>query len=414
MGCHHYQNNSLFIEDCAVKDIVAHFGSPCYIYSKAKIKNNWQNFSQAFQSIPHRLCYAVKANSNIAILNTLVDLQAGFDIVSIGELERVLRAGGDAKKVIFSGIGKTQAEIKAAIFHNIYCFDVESSAELNRLYSITQQLKKNINIALRINPDVDSQTHVHIITGSKKNKFGIDLKEALFLSATIASMPTLNLIGIACHIGSQITTLDPFREALSRMVQLYQQLTEKGFKLRHINMGGGLGIVYHHEQPPSFEAYAKTLGKIIAKLPVELILEPGRAVIGNAGILVTRVEYLKHTQHKNFAIVDAGMNDLLRPALYDAWQNILPVQLSDAQTMCYDIGGPVCESADFLGKERNLALQEGDLLAIDCAGAYGFTMSSNYNSRLRVAEILVDGDKAHLIRRRETIDDLLTLEKLVN
>lgn len=411
-SCLHYQHNDLYIENTSLAAIVNQFDTPCYVYSRAAIEKNWRAFHDAFQAIPHRVCYAVKANSNIGILSLLARLGSGFDIVSGGELARVLAAKGDAKKIIFSGVGKSRSEIEYAIQQGIYCFDVESEAELLRLQIIAAEKNKIISIALRVNPDVNPNTHAHISTGLKENKFGIDLNEVIPLCQRVQSMPQLSLVGIACHIGSQITELDPFLLALDCLIALFKELHAMGIIIKHLNIGGGLGISYHHEKPPAINDYANAIQKKLTGLPIELIIEPGRAIIGNAGVLLTRVEYLKHTHHKNFAIVDAGMNDLLRPALYDAWQAILPVQKRKQETKRYDIAGPVCESADILGKNRELSLQEGDVLAIDSAGAYGFSMSSNYNSRCRPAEILIDDKKAQLIRRRETVEELFAPEKL--
>ncbi|MCL5272954.1 MAG: diaminopimelate decarboxylase [Gammaproteobacteria bacterium] len=413
MSCTYYQNQELYIEQCSLKNIAREYGTPTYIYSKEKILNNWQAFSKAFKPISHLICYAVKANSNISLLNLFAQQNAGFDIVSIGELHRVIFAKGKAERTIFSGVGKTATEIEQAIDLNIYCFDVESIAELERIQTIAQQKNKTVGIALRVNPHVEPKTHEYIATGMKENKFGIDLSEVLSVTEELKSMPNLQLIGIACHIGSQITELKPFAIAADRMIELYHALIKKGFDLRHINMGGGLGIIYHHEQPPSFTDYANMLIKKMKSLPVQLILEPGRALIADAGILMTRVEYLKHNQYKNFAIVDAGMNDFIRPALYQAWQPIHSVMYKSGTTTLYDIAGPVCESADIFAKDRSLQLEPGDLLSLGCVGAYGFSMSSNYNSRPRCAEVLIDGEEMHLIRKRETVADLMRDEYLI-
>ena len=412
MSCLHYQQNELYIEQLSLKAIAEQFGTPCYVYSRAAIEKNWKSFDQAFQSLPHRVCYAVKANSNLAILSILAKLQSGFDIVSIGELARVIAAKGNLNKIRFSGVGKSYDEIEYAIKKGIYCFDVESEPELMRIQSIATQLGTVVNIALRVNPDVNPDTHAHISTGKKENKFGIDMNEIIPLCQQIKSMSSLSLVGIACHIGSQITKLEPFLLAVDCLIDLYKELQSIGLDIKHLNIGGGLGITYHHEKPPAIFDYAHALQQKLKELPIELIIEPGRAIVGNAGVLLTRVEYLKHTHHKNFAIVDAGMNDLMRPALYDAWQAILPVTKTDGEKKQYDIAGPVCESADVLGKNRELSLQPGDLLAIDSAGAYGFSMSSNYNSRCRPAEVLVDDARVQLIRRRETIEELFALETI--
>lgn len=409
-SCLHYQGDELYIEKVSLETIAERFGTPCYVYSRKTIEDNWHAFDDAFQFIPHRICYAVKANGNLTILNLLARLQSGFDIVSVGELERVLIAGGDPKKIIFSGVGKKEEEITYAIHKGIDCFDVESTDELDRIQKIAEKLNKIVNIALRVNPDVDPNTHAYISTGLKENKFGIELSEVLPLCKKISSMTALRLIGIACHIGSQITELEPFMLAMDCMLDLYQQIRSSGIPITHLNIGGGLGIIYQHEKPPSVLEYAKALEKKLISHDVKIIIEPGRAIVGNAGTLITQVQYLKQSNHVNFAIVDAGLNDLLRPALYDAWHHILPVTIRHETKKLYDIAGPVCESADFLGKNRDLALQLGDLLAIDSAGAYGFSMSSNYNARCRPAEVLVEGAEMKLIRRRETIQELFAAE----
>jgi diaminopimelate decarboxylase len=414
MSCLHYNGNDLYIENVSLKDVAEEFGTPCYIYSRAAIETNWQAFNDAFSGIPHRICYAVKANSNLAILNVLAKLNSGFDIVSLGELERVLAAGGDPQKIVFSGVGKKQIEIERAIEKNIYCFNVESEPELERMQQIASSLNATVNIALRINPNINPHTHSHITTGLNESKFGIDINDIIPLAKRISTLPSLKLIGIASHIGSQIVHLDPFLQVIDRLLMTYNQLSELGIRPSHINIGGGLGITYHDEHPPGIREYAHALQEKIKKQNIEIIIEPGRAIVGNAGVLLSRIEYLKHTQHKNFAIIDAGMNDLLRPALYDAWQNILPVQLRNTEKKRYDIAGPVCESSDFLGKDRDLALNSGDLLAIDSSGAYGFSMSSNYNSRCRSPEILVDGTHASLIRRRESIEELFSSEIMLD
>ncbi|OGT43240.1 MAG: diaminopimelate decarboxylase [Gammaproteobacteria bacterium RIFCSPHIGHO2_12_FULL_37_34] len=412
MSCLHYKQNELYIENVNLKKIAEEFGTPCYVYSHAAIRNNWQAFDQALHSFSHRICYAVKANSNIAILNILAKLGSGFDIVSVGELERVIAAGGNPQQIIFSGVGKRENEMERAAELDIFCFNVESEPELERLALIATKHNKILNIALRINPDVNPQTHSHITTGTKENKFGIAAEDVIPICQEIATMPQLKLIGLACHIGSQITELHPFLLAMDHLIRLYQKLKRMGFNIHHMNIGGGLGIIYDHEHPPSITDYATAIKEKFKHDSLEIIVEPGRSIIGNAGVLLTRVEYIKQTHHKNFAIVDAGMNDLLRPALYNAWQTILPIIQHQAETKCYDIVGPVCESADFLGINRELAIKAHDLLAIDTVGAYGFCMSSNYNSRCRAAEILIDDHHIHLIRRRETIADLIGLEKL--
>ncbi len=410
MTCLHYRDNTLFVEDVALSKVATKFDTPCYVYSRGAIETNWRAFDDALKSIPHRICYAVKANSNLSILNLLAELQSGFDIVSVGELERVLAAGGDASKIIFSGVGKKKDEIRHAIEKNIFCFNIESATEAARIQEIAQALNKKVNVSLRINPDIDAKTHAYISTGLSENKFGVASQDAISMCQHIAAMPSLNLIGIACHIGSQITDLAPFQVALDFLFVTYEELKQLGIQLKTINVGGGLGISYQQEQTPAIADYAKMLTQKTSQYPVEIIIEPGRAIIGNAGVLLTRVEYIKHGQHKNFAIVDAGMNDLMRPALYQAWQHILAVNLHAGKKTTYDIVGPVCESSDFLGKERDLALAEGDLLAIDSAGAYGFSMSSNYNTRPRSAEVLIEGDKMKLVRKREEIQELFSNE----
>lgn len=412
MSCLHYQQNKLHIENVSLKKIAEEFGTPCYVYSRAAICNNWQTFDQALQGLPHRICYAVKANSNLAILTLLAKLQSGFDIVSAGELERVIAVGGHPDKIVFSGVGKTTNEIEKAVKCGIFCFNVESEPELERLALIASRENKVVNIALRINPDVNPQTHSHITTGTKENKFGIALDDVMVMCQQLSNIPQLKMIGLACHIGSQITELTPFIQALDELLKLYQKLKRMNFPIHHINLGGGLGITYHHEEPPCIEVYANAIKEKLKSYPLEIIIEPGRSMVGNAGVLLTKIEYIKTTPHKNFAIVDAGMNDLLRPALYDAWQSILPVVQQSTETKRYDIVGPVCESADYLGTDRELAIQANDLLAIDAAGAYGFCMSSNYNSRTRAAEILVNQNETILIRKRETIADLIALEKI--
>jgi diaminopimelate decarboxylase len=410
----HYHENTLYAEDVSLVTIAEQYGTPCYVYSKNALIQNWQTFDNAFSKHAHRICYAVKANSNLAILHLFAKLNSGFDIVSLGELERVLKAGGDSSKIVFSGVGKKPNEIIRALQVGIYCFNVESSAELDRLNEIAASQNKIAPIGLRINPNIDARTHPYIATGLNENKFGIAYTDVPAIIEKIQSLRHLKLIGVGNHIGSQLTELSPFVDAIDRLLELVDQLTQNGVSLQHINIGGGLGVNYQHETPPSIQEYAETLIKKLTHYPQEIILEPGRVIVANAGILLTAVEYLKFTQHKNFAIVDAAMNDLLRPALYNAWHLISPVTLQKScPEKMYDIVGPVCESADFLGKERSLAIQVGDLLAIQSAGAYSFSMSSNYNSRPRVAELMVDGKQINLIRERETIDDLFQRERMI-
>lgn len=413
MTCLKYHQNQLYIEQVPLKHIAHQVGTPTYIYSSATLKKNWQAFAQAFAELPHRICYAVKANSNLSILRLLAEMGSGFDIVSLGELERVIAAGGNPSQVVFSGVGKKTDEIEGAILKGIDCFDVESERELYRLNHIASNLGKKIHIALRVNPDVDPKTHSYISTGLSENKFGIQSDEILPICRRLHEFPALSLAGLAAHIGSQIVDVAPFLLSIDRLLGLYEELKHLGIKLHHINIGGGLGITYRHEQPPSIDAYAQAIKAKLAGYPLKLMLEPGRAIVGEAGVLLTQIEYIKETSNKSFAIVDAGMNDLLRPALYEAWQNILEVQQHrNLPARCYDIAGPVCESADFLGKNRSLAIQEGDFLAVDTAGAYGFCMSSNYNSRARPAEVLVEKDHYRIIRPRESLTQLFESEKI--
>ncbi len=414
MDYFNYQENKLFAEDVAVDDIVAEQGSPCYIYSRATFEKHWHAFDQAFGEHPHLICYAVKANSNIAILNVLSRLGSGFDIVSLGELERVLAAGGEPEKIVFSGVGKRKDEIIAALKTGIRCFNIEVSGELDRINQLAGQLGVVAPVSFRVNPNVDAKTHPYISTGLKENKFGIDIKLAHAEYSRAAKMDHIKIIGIDCHIGSQLTETSPFLAALDKVMDLVHVLKQDGIDLHHLDLGGGLGIRYKDEQPPEPAEYVAAILERLGDSGYEIALEPGRAIAGNAGILVTRVEYLKPTEYKNFAIVDAAMNDLVRPSLYSAWQDIVPVNKeSSADEMRWDIVGPVCETGDFLGKDRVLKLSPDDLLAVRSSGAYGFTMSSNYNSRPHLAEVMVDGDKVHVIRERESIPQLWTGEKLL-
>lgn len=407
-----YQNGQLYAENVPLQDIAREYGTPCYVYSRATLEQHWRAFDSALGDHPHLICYAVKANSNLGVLNLLARLGSGFDIVSGGELERVLRAGGEPARVVFSGVGKTAAEMQRALEVGIRCFNVESEAELLRLDRVAGETGKRAPVSLRVNPDVDAETHPYISTGLKQNKFGVDIERGFELYERAAKLRHIDIQGIDCHIGSQLTRVRPFVDALDRVLALVDRLAEAGVELHHLDLGGGLGIRYRDEQPPQPGEYARELLERIGDRKLEIWLEPGRAIVGNAGVLLTRVEYLKPTAEKRFAIVDAAMNDLLRPALYDAWQDIVPVvPRTDAEATDWDVVGPVCETGDFLGKDRRLALQEGDLLAVRSAGAYGFAMSSNYNSRPRAAEILVDGDHAHVVRRRETIEQLLAGEQ---
>lgn len=414
MDYFNYRDNGLFAEDVAIAEIVAEHGTPCYIYSKATLERHWHAFDAAFADQAHLICYAVKANSNIAILNTLARLGSGFDIVSLGELERVMAAKGDPKKVVFSGVGKREDEIRAALKVGIRCFNIEVKGELDRINQIAGELGVVAPVSFRVNPDVDAKTHPYISTGLKENKFGIDIDEAIGEYRRAAKMKHIKIVGIDCHIGSQLTETRPFLDALERILKIVYTLKSEGIMLHHLDLGGGLGICYQDEVPPEPAEYVAAILECLGANDLEILLEPGRAIAGNAGILVSKVEYLKPTEHKNFAIVDAAMNDLVRPSLYSSWQAIIPVQLgSIEQVKEWDIVGPVCETGDFLGKERSLALSQGDLLAIRSSGAYGFTMSSNYNSRPRVAEVMVDGENVHLIRERESVEQLWVGERLL-
>ncbi len=404
----------LFLEDVDLAALAAEHGTPSYVYSRAAIEAAWKAFDSAFQGQDHLICYAVKANSNLAVLNCLARLGSGFDIVSVGELERVLRAGGDPKKIVFSGVGKTAAELRRALEVGILCFNVESEAELEQLNAVAGELGVVAPVSLRVNPDVDAQTHRYISTGMRDNKFGIDIHRAEAVYRRAHELEHIALTGVDCHIGSQLTSLSPIADALERVLALVDRLHAAGIELTHVDIGGGLGIRYRDEQPPTAADYAKVVRERLGDRKLKLVMEPGRAIVGNAGVLLTRVEYLKPTEYKNFALVDAAMNDLLRPALYDAWQRIEPVvENSAARPALYDVVGPVCESADFLGKDRELAIAPGDLLAVFSAGAYGFVMSSNYNSRPRAAELMVDGAQSHVVRRRETIEDLMQGESVL-
>ncbi|HPQ96602.1 MAG: diaminopimelate decarboxylase [Thiothrix sp.] len=409
-----YRQGSLYAEAVPVADIAAAHGTPCYIYSRATLERHWHAFDQALMGQPHLICYAVKANSSLAILNLFARLGSGFDIVSQGELERVLQAGGAPDKIVFSGVGKQPAEIRRALAVGIRCFNVESEPELERLNRIAGEMGQVATVSIRVNPDVDAQTHPYISTGLKENKFGIDIAQAETVYQRAADLPGLKVSGIDCHIGSQLLSLNPFMDALDRLLILAERLAEQGIAIHHLDLGGGLGVRYHQEQPPLPKEYVECLFQDERLRRYEIVMEPGRAIAANGGILVTGVEYLKHTAHKHFAIVDAAMNDLIRPSLYGAWQEIVPVMPRNGQALLpYDIVGPVCETSDFLGKDRELALQEGDLLAVRSAGAYGFVMASNYNSRPRLPELMVDGEQVHVIRARETLADLWRGESLL-
>ena len=400
-----YKNEQLYVEDLPVKQLSEEFGTPLYIYSRATLERHWHAFDSALGKHPHLICYAVKANSNIGILNVMAKLGSGFDIVSQGELERVLEAGGEASKVVFSGVAKSRAEIMRALEVGIRCFNVESIAELHHINQIAGEMGKIAPISLRVNPDVDAHTHPYISTGLKENKFGVSVDEAREVYKLAATLPHVRITGMDCHIGSQLTELQPFLDATDRLIRLIEQLQEDGITLKHLDLGGGLGVTYTDETPPHPSDYAAALlNKLKGYENLEIILEPGRAIAANAGILVAKVQYLKSNESRNFAITDTGMNDMIRPALYEAYMNIIEIDRTlEREKTIYDVVGPVCETSDFLGKQRELAIAEGDYIAQRSAGAYGASMSSNYNSRPRTAEVLVDGDKAHLIRRRENL-----------
>lgn len=409
-----YQANILHAEQLPLTRIADQFGTPTYVYSRATIERHWHAFDRAFSGMSHSVCYAVKANSNIAVLNILARLGSGFDIVSGGELSRVIAAGGLPEKTVFSGVGKTSQEISQALELGIRCFNVESVPELERINAVAGEMNTLAPISIRVNPDVDAQTHPYISTGLKENKFGIAIEQAETVYLQAKAMAHIEIVGVDCHIGSQLTSVAPFVDALERVLALIDRLDEQGITLHHLDIGGGLGITYQDEQPPTPEQYAEALKEKLTDRDLEVLMEPGRAIVGNAGVLLTTVEYLKPTDDRQFAIVDAAMNDLLRPALYQSWQAIEPVQIdTKIATEHYDIVGPVCETGDFLGKDRKLAIKQGDLLAVKSAGAYGFTMSSNYNSRPRAAEVMVDGDQMYCIRQRETLLSLYQGEQLL-
>lgn len=410
----HYRDNVYFAEDVSLEVIAEQVGTPCYVYSRATLERHWRAFDDAFDGYPHTICYAVKANANLAVLNLFARMGSGFDIVSGGELERVLRAGGDPGRVVFSGVGKGREEIARAIDVGIQCFNVESAAELERIESLAASASRPVRIAVRINPDVDAQTHPYISTGLKENKFGIPVDEAMDVYRRAAASAHLEVSGVACHIGSQLTGMSPFEDAFSRVLEFVDRLAGEGIALDHVDLGGGLGVRYRDETPPLPRDYTRALvaclGRHGCTLPVTI--EPGRVICANAGVFLTRVEYLKTGAARRFAVVDGAMNDLLRPALYQAWQEILPVTIdASREAELYDVVGPVCESADFLGKGRRLAIGPSSLLAVRSAGAYGHVMSSNYNARPRSAEVMVDGEAFHVVRERETLDHLLAGER---
>jgi len=413
MDAFNYRGGELFAEGVALSAIAQRFGTPTYVYSRAHIEAQYRTFADALTGMPHLVCFAVKANSNLGVLNVLARLGAGFDIVSGGELERVLAAGGSADKIVFSGVGKTREDMRRALEVGVHCFNIESTDELERLQVVAAELGVRAPISLRVNPDVDAGTHPYISTGLKENKFGIAIADAEDVYVRAAQLPNLEVLGVDCHIGSQLTTLAPFIDALDRLLALVDRLGDCGIYLRHIDLGGGVGVRYRDEEPPLVADYIKIVRERLEGRDLALMFEPGRYIVANAGVLLTQVEYLKHTEHKDFAIVDAAMNDLIRPALYQAWMDVTAVRPRDTAARSYDIVGPICETGDFLAKGRELALEEGDLLAVHSAGAYGFVMSSNYNTRGRCAEVLVDGDQAFEVRRRETVAELFAGESLL-
>ncbi|KKA06200.1 diaminopimelate decarboxylase [Pseudomonas ogarae] len=413
MDAFNYRGGELFAEGVALSAIAERFGTPTYVYSRAHIEAQYRTFADALEGMPHLVCFAVKANSNLGVLNVLARLGAGFDIVSGGELERVLAAGGSADKIVFSGVGKTREDMRRALEVGVHCFNIESTDELERLQIVAAELGVRAPISLRVNPDVDAGTHPYISTGLKENKFGIAIADAEDVYVRAAQLPNLEVLGVDCHIGSQLTTLEPFIDALDRLLALVDRLGDCGIYLRHIDLGGGVGVRYRDEEPPLVADYIKAVRERLDGRDLALMFEPGRYIVANAGVLLTQVEYLKHTEHKDFAIVDAAMNDLIRPALYQAWMDVTAVRPRDTAARNYDIVGPICETGDFLAKGRELALEEGDLLAVHSAGAYGFVMSSNYNTRGRCAEVLVDGDQAFEVRRRETVAELFAGESLL-
>ncbi|MBJ2205263.1 diaminopimelate decarboxylase [Pseudomonas carnis] len=413
MDAFNYRDGELFAEGVALSAIAQRFGTPTYVYSRAHIEAQYRSFTDALDGVPHLVCYAVKANSNLGVLNVLARLGAGFDIVSRGELERVLAAGGQADKIVFSGVGKSREDMRRALEVGVHCFNVESTDELERLQMVAAEMGVRAPISLRVNPDVDAGTHPYISTGLKENKFGIAIADAEDVYIRAAQLPNLEVLGVDCHIGSQLTTLPPFLDALDRLLALIDRLGECGIYLHHIDLGGGVGVRYRDEEPPLIADYIQAVRERIEGRNLTLMFEPGRYIVANAGVLLTQVEYLKHTEHKDFAIVDAAMNDLIRPALYQAWMDVTAVTPRASDARAYDIVGPICETGDFLAKDRQLALEEGDLLAVHSAGAYGFVMSSNYNTRGRTAEVLVDGDQAFEVRRRETVAELYAGESLL-
>ena len=413
MEAFNYRDGELFAEGVALSALAQRFGTPTYVYSRAHIEGQYRAYADALAGMPHLVCFAVKANSNLGVLNVLARLGAGFDIVSSGELERVLAAGGEPSRIVFSGVGKSRDDMRRALEVGVHCFNVESSVELERLQKVAAELGVKAPVSLRVNPDVDAGTHPYISTGLKENKFGIDIEQAEAVYARAAELPNLEVIGVDCHIGSQLTTLEPFLDALDRLLLLVDKLAARGITIKHLDLGGGLGVQYRDEQPPLAGDYITAVRKRLQGRDLGLVFEPGRFIVANAGVLLTQVEYLKHTEHKDFAIVDAAMNDLIRPALYQAWMDVVPVSPREGEARAYDLVGPICETGDFLAKNRELVLEEGDLLAVCSAGAYGFVMSSNYNTRGRAAEVLVDGEQAYEVRRRETVQELYAGESLL-
>lgn len=409
-----YRDNELFVESVPLKQIAVEFGTPCYVYSRSALTKAYQEFDSSFANQDHLICYAVKANSNIAILNLFAQLGSGFDIVSGGELLRVIKAGGDPQKTVFSGVGKNTDEMRMALDANILCFNVESEDELLTLNQIAKDMGKIAPVSLRVNPDVDAKTHPYISTGLKENKFGIPASEAERIYYSARQYTHIRFTGLDCHIGSQLTDLEPFMQASNKMLNLLNNLQSQGLEIKHLDLGGGLGIRYTNETPPSIKDYVSALCANTRQIKQRLLIEPGRSLVGNSGILLTRIEYLKHTPARNFAIVDAAMNDLMRPALYDAYHEILPIAKNNGEIKNYQIVGPICETGDFLGHDRELSLATGDLLAIMSAGAYGMSMSSNYNTRPRAAEVMIDKSTIHVIRQRETIEQLIATERILS
>lgn len=413
MSVFEYRNGELFAEGASLSAIAEQFGTPTYVYSRAHIEAQFRSYADALAGMPHLVCFAVKANSNLGVLNVLARLGAGFDIVSRGELERVLAAGGDPHKVVFSGVGKSRDDMRRALEVGVHCFNVESDVELERLQAVAAEMGVKAPVSLRVNPDVDAQTHPYISTGLKENKFGINIDAAEAVYARAAELPNINIIGVDCHIGSQLTQVTPFLDALDRLLVLIDRLAARGIQIQHLDLGGGLGVRYRDEEPPVAGDYIRAVRERLVGRDVALVFEPGRYIVANAGVLLTRVEYLKHTEHKDFAVIDAAMNDLIRPALYEAWMDIVPLKPRDGVARRYDLVGPICETGDFLGKDRALVLAEGDVLAVCSAGAYGFVMSSNYNTRGRAAEVMVEGEAVHVVRRRETLAELFAGESLL-